>query len=337
MPEVVAIDLGSSTVKAIQGKPGNTIQVSRAFETINPVGMSSSTDETSAEKLTELIKNIFTDHRLATTDVHLSLPETLVSTKIISIPPLSDAELASAIQWQAEQYIPIPKDELTLEYQVLFRPDRRQRDAQMRVLLVGARKMVIDKYLDLFLRVGIEPTVLETQTLSLFRSLQFELSDPPSLIIDIGASSTIMATVHQGELSFVYNYPSGGQVMTRAIEQSLQVDAKQAEQYKRTYGLDATQMQGRTREVLLPVLKLTLMEIQKAMQFYATQFPPNKISRILLSGGGAQLLGLAQYMGEQLGTEVLTASPFAASTGDLPPTNQTAYTVAMGLLMREKS
>src|SRR5258708_6380330 len=205
MPDIVSIDLGSFSVKAVQGKPGKTIQVTRAFETPNPTEVAAATDEATAEKLTELIKNVFTDHRLATTDVHLSLPETLVSTKVISIPPLSDAELATAIQWQAEQYIPIPKDELSLEYQVLYRPDRREKDTQMRVLLVGARKSVIEKYTDLFLRVGIEPTVLETQTLSLFRSLEFSLEDPPTLIIDMGATSTHLATVHQGELSFVYN------------------------------------------------------------------------------------------------------------------------------------
>src|SRR5260221_4479712 len=118
MPDVVSIDIGSYSIKALQGKPGKTVQVSRAFETPNSLEVASASDEATAEKLTELIKNIFTDHRLATEDVHLSLPETLVSTKVISIPPLSDAELATAIQWQAEQYIPIPKDELSLEYQV---------------------------------------------------------------------------------------------------------------------------------------------------------------------------------------------------------------------------
>ncbi len=336
MPEVVAVDIGSYTIKAIQGKPGKQIQVSRAFEAFNPTGASAAADEGMAEKLAELIKNIFTDHRLNTTEVHLSIPESLVSTKIISIPPLNDAELASAIQWQAEQYIPIPKDELSLEYQVLFRPDHRDKEAQMRVLLVGARKSVIEKYLDIFLRVGVEPTVLETQTLSLFRSLQFGIQDPPSLLVDLGATATHMGVVHQGELAFVYSYPSGGQVLTRSLEQALQLDTKQAEQYKRSYGLDETQLQGKIRQVLLPVLKLTIMEIQKMMQFYSTQMPPNKVTRILLSGGGAQLPGLVQFITEQLGVEVLMASPFATSVGDLPQTNQPAYAVAMGLLMREK-
>lgn len=336
MPDTVAIDLGSYAVKAIQGKPGHQTQITRAFETFNPSGMNTPADEVSTEKLAELVKNLFADHSLDIGNVHLSLPESLVSTKIISIPPLSDAELASAIQWQAEQYIPIPKDELTLEYQVLYRPDRREKNTPMRVLLIGARKIVIEKYLDIFLRIGIEPTVLETQTLSLFRSLQFSVQDPPSLIVDMGASATHMAVVHQGELAFVYSYPSGGQVLSRALEQSLQLDSKQAEQYKRSYGLDATQLQGKIREILLPVLNLTLMEIQKAIQFYATQMPPNRISRLLLAGGASQLPGLVQFVTEQLGIEVLMATPFAPAVGDIPQANQPAYAVAMGLLMREK-
>lgn len=336
MPDTVAIDIGSYAMKVVQGKAGKQTQVTRAFDTFNSTASAAPVDESSIEKLADILKNVFADHHLTNNDVRLALPESLVSTKIISIPPLSDAELASAIQWQAEQYIPIPKDELSLEYQVLYRPDRNQRDEQMRVLLVGARKTVIDKYLEVFLRIGIEPSVLETLTLSLFRSYQFTLEDPPSLMVDMGASTTQMAVVHQGELAFVYSYPSGGQVLTRALEQALQLDSKQAEQYKRSYGLDATQLQGKIRDTLLPVLKLTLLEIQKSMQFYATQMPPNRITRILLSGGAAQLPGLVQFIAEQLGVEVLMAAPFATSTGEIPQANQPAFAVAMGLVMREK-
>ena len=167
--------------------------------------------------------------------------------------------------------------------------------------------------------------------------MQFTAQDTPSLLVDLGATATHMAVVHQGELAFVYSYPSGGQVLTRAVEQSLQLDPKQAEEYKRTYGLDETQLQGKIRTALLPIIKLTVMEMQKMIQYYATQMPPNKITRILLSGGAAQLPGLVQLVAEQTGLEILQASPFATSTGNIPQTNQLAYGVVMGLLMREKA
>lgn len=335
MPQIsVALDLGSYAVKALQARQGKTLFLERAVEVANTVGQSDPADAIAADKLVQLITNIFTDHKLNKADVRLALPESMVSTKIISIPVLTDAELASAINWQAEQHIPIPLEELSLEYQVIYRPDKKSQNEQMRVLMVGTRKALIDKYLDIFLRSGIEPSILETQTISLFRSLQFTSEDVPTLVVNLGASSTELSIVYGGELRFVYSFPSGGQVLTRTTEQAVQLDAKQAEEYKRSYGLDQTQLAGKMRDILLPPVKAMILEMQKAMQFFASQNTLEPIKRVLLAGGGSQLPGLSQYVAEQLGCEVLIAAPFSGVQGEIPTVNQPAYGVAMGLLMK---
>jgi type IV pilus assembly protein PilM len=335
MPNSVTIDIGSYAIKAAQGKAGKAVKLERTVEVPNTLGLTIPTDDVSAEKMGGMIANMFTDHSLAHTDVRLSLPETLVSTKIISIPSLSDAELASAIQWQAEQHIPIPLEELSLEYQVIYRPEKIDKGEQMRVLLVGVRKSIVDKYLDVFLRAGLEPTILETQTLSLFRALQPQESDPVTMIVHIGATTTDIAIVAASELRFVYTHSTAGQVLTRTLEQGLQLDARQAEQYKRTYGLDATQLQGKIRDLLLPALRVFLLEMQKAMQFFGSQMPGQAVQRVMLSGGGAQLPGLGEFITEQLGVETQVIAPFATASGEIPQANQAAFAVAMGLLMRE--
>jgi type IV pilus assembly protein PilM len=335
MSHTVALDLGTYTVKAIQGKPGKKVKIERTVESFNTTGLAIPNDDANAEKLAQLINNIFADHSLSKMDVRLSIPESFVSTKIISIPPLTDAELASAINWQAEQHIPIPLEELALEYQVLYRPSRQEKEGQMRVLMVGIRKSLVDRYLDVFLRAGIEPTVIETQTISILRALQVQLSDPPTLIVHSGASTTDMSIAYKGELRFVYTFASAGQFLTRTAEQAIQLDAKQAEQYKRTYGLDGQQLEGKMRDILLPAVKVTVLEIQKAIQFFATQSNVEPIKRVLLSGGTAQLPGLVQYITEQVGVEVSVVTPFVAAEGELPKANLAAFTVCMGLMMRE--
>lgn len=336
MPTSVSIDVGSYTIKAVQAKKLKPLTIDRTVEVFNPVGNAMPTDDVAVEKLSKVIDTMFQDHGLGRTDVRLSLPEHVVSTKIISIPVLNDAELASAINWQAEQHIPIPLDELSLEYQVLSRPqNRNDKAAQMRVLLVGVRKQIIDKYLEVFLRIGIEPSILETNVLSVFRAMQPKLDDPTTLVVHMGAATTDMFVVHNGELRFVYTYGSGGQVLSRTIEQAIQLDSKQAEQYKRTYGIDPAQLGGKMREVLLPTLRLTTLEMQKTMQFFVTLAPGETVKRILLSGGASQLPGYVQYVTEQLGVEVLMATPFNGVTGEVPATNQEAFSVCTGLLMRE--
>jgi type IV pilus assembly protein PilM len=335
MPNTVALDLGSYTLKAVMGHGGRQPQILKTAEAFNPLGYVIGNDENTIQTLSQVIENFLHDHNLAKNDLRLALPENLVSTKVISIPALSDSELASAISWQAEQHIPIPLEELSLEYQVLQRPTRQDRNGQMKVLLIGTRKTVVDRYLEAFYRLGIEPTLLETQTVSVYRSLGFTAQDPATLVAHIGAATTDLAVVQGGELAFVYSHPSGGQVLSRTIEQGLQLDAKQAEQYKREFGLLPDQFEGKLRDVLAPAVRALANEMLKAIQFYLTQNPQDGVKRILLSGGTAQLPGLVQVLAEQLNMEVLIASPFALAKGQIPEVNHPAFSVCMGLLTRE--
>ena len=337
MPKtLVAIDLGNYTIKAVQAKTGKVAQVLKTAQVFNTLNTNLAGDEPSTEKLAQFLDNFFNDYALSRNEVLLALPEHLVSTKIISIPSLTDAELASAISWQAEQHIPIPLDELSLEYQVLYRPGKNEHGGEMRVLMIGARKSVIEKYLEVFLRAGIEPTLLETTTLSILRGLEFTTEDATSLVVHMGAFHTDMFVVSKGELRFVYTTPSGGQVLTRTIEQATQLDQKQAEEYKRAYGLDPNQLKGQMREVLLTGVRGQILEMQKTMQFFSSQANAEPVKRILLSGGAAQLPGLVEYITEQLGVEVLMASPFATATGALPQADHPAFAVCTGLLMKEE-
>lgn len=331
----LALDIGSYTIKAISGKPGNAPEIERTAEIFNSLGVSVPSDEAIEQKMIELLENFMNDHKLPRTDVRLSLPETVVSTNIIELPVLSDAELASAIGWQAEQHIPIPPDQLALEYQVIHRPKTKE-ESKMKVLLVGVHKEVVQRYNDMFLKMGIEPRLLETQIISLLRSLGITPEDPPTLIVQLGASNTQMAMIYQGELNFVTSQMTGGQAMTQALERQISLNAQQAEEYKRAYGLDPNQFQGKVRAALLPVVDILVNEIRKSMTFFANQHPEAGGQRVVLAGGATLLPGLVQYITEQIGTEVLVAAPFATASGAIPEGNQPAWSVCMGLLMREE-
>jgi type IV pilus assembly protein PilM len=333
----LALDIGTYTIKAISGKPGKKIEVERAVEVFNPLGISVPSDEALIQKLVELIESVITDHKFPRNDVRLSLPETVVSTNIIELPSLSEAELASAIGWQAEQHIPIPPEQLSLQYQVLHRPHKdSSADEKMRVLLVGAHKDLIEKYVDVFLSLGIEPKLLETQILSVIRSLDIEVNEPPTLVIQMGASSTQMAMVYEGELRFVTSQMTGGQALTQALEKQINLETKQAEEYKRTYGLDPQQFEGKVRATLTPVIDILIGEVRKAMTFFANQHPGVSTQRILLSGGPTLLPGLVQYITQEIGAEVLVAAPLSQAIGEVPEGNHPTWTVCAGLLMREE-
>ncbi len=336
MPASVALDIGTYSIKAVRAKAGKKVAVERVVEVFNETGIALPTDDITVAKLGQMIDAVFNDNDLPRTDVRLALPETVVSTKVIQIPPLSDAELASAIGWQAEQHIPIPPEELSLEYEVLYRPEKKS-DEQMRVLLIGTRKRMVERFIGMFNEIGIEPTLLETHMLAILRSLQFTAEDPTTLIVHLGSSSMNLAIVHRAELQFVISHMNGGQMLTKSLETSIGLDAAQAEQYKRSYGLDGTQFQGKVKEALTPPVNMLLTEVRKSVQFFVNQNPQESVQRIVLSGGSAMLPGLVQHVTNELGVEVLIASPFAGADGTIPENvNPPAMSVCMGLLQREE-
>jgi type IV pilus assembly protein PilM len=330
----LCLDIGTFTFKAIAGKPGSSPTLTKVIESPNPLGVSVPTDDAQAEKLAGAIDAFLSDHNLPRAELRLSLPETVVSTKVISLPWLSDAELASAIGWQAEQHIPIPPEELSLEYQVLFRPQKGDRTAQMRVLLVGVRKQVVERYIATLAAVGAEPVILESHMLSVIRSLQFSVEDPATLVVHLGASTMDVAVVEKGEVVFVVTHAAGGQILTKTLEQNVGLSGEQAEQYKRSYGLDETQFQGKMREALMSPVKSLIQEMQKAVRFHGSQHPTSPIQRALLSGGSAQLPGLVPLVAQELNMETLIAAPFAGAKGEVPTINSPSFAVAMGLMLR---
>jgi type IV pilus assembly protein PilM len=147
---ITALDIGTHTIKAISAKGGKQIQVLKTVDIPNSLGLVIPQSDQETTQFSEMIANLINDYKLDASDVRLSLPESIIANKVIEVPVLTDAELASAVGWQAEQYIPIPKDDLSLEYQVLFRPDKKMPDAKMKVLLVASRKSFIQKLMIFF-------------------------------------------------------------------------------------------------------------------------------------------------------------------------------------------
>lgn len=330
-----AIDIGTYSIKVVSGEPGPRPKIERVEELVNPTGVAIPGNDLQVEQISEQINNLIFDNKLPHNDVRLSLPESVVSTKVIAIPNLTDAELASAAAWQAEQHIPIPKDELSLQYRVLYRPAKNDKQSLMRVLLIGARKSMVQKYVDMFINMGIEPTLLESNMISIIRSLGITTEDPPTLIVSMGATNMDISAIANGEIQFVFTHTGVGLLLTKTLQQTLGLDAQQAEQYKRTYGLNPTQFEGKVRNTLMPAINSLTTEIQKSLRYFATQNPQTPIARIVLTSGSSQLPGIVEHLSQTLGAEILVAAPFAAVEGKVPPGGQQGMAVCVGLMMRE--
>jgi type IV pilus assembly protein PilM len=249
---------------------------------------------------------------------------------------MSEAELASAIKWEAEQFVPIPVADVELDFSILSTSVPGE-DKKMLVYLVAAPKKYLQSLVDFLTSVGLEPIAVESEMVAVSRALTFGGQTSTTLILHIGAMSSVLAIVDGNALTFSYVIDSGGVALTRALSQSLALPLPQAEEYKRTYGLDASQLEGKVRAGLLIVLDNIVSEVRKAMEYHLS-VRKSSVTRIVLSGGGAYLPSLAPHLSEKFGgIEVLLADPFGAVKPDKNvqiPRERSVYSVSVGLSQR---
>lgn len=333
------LDIGTQSIKGVWlSRADHGFFLNSAMTVASPLKGMQSESPLDQEEMAKAIRMLVSEGKITTRYVNIALPENQVYTKVIETPSISDKELASAIYWEAEQYIPVPLSTVTLDYKVLFRPEKGQGQL-MQVLLVGAPTALIDKYDKVVSLAGLSINAIETELLSLVRSIVQDGTFPATILVSIGAVSTSLAIVHNQTLVFAYSLPTGGVAISRAIATDLGFAIGQAEEYKKVYGLADSAIGGKIGKVTEPILSSILTEIKKAFAFYQTKYPEDPIKQIILSGGGAKLPGLATYFTSNIGVETAIANPWKLLVPQEVPKdiieNASEYTVAAGLAMRE--
>lgn len=335
----VGLDIGSYAIKVVRlSSKKDSFTVEAVGSTYNPVGQFLPENSGQQAQLAEAVKKLLTELKLSNQAVRLALPELQVFTNIISMPVLTEAELSSAIQWEAEQHLPVGLAEVNLEYAVLSRPKKSTNgDEKMKVLLVASKKELVERVLTFARQLGAEVMGLESVLLSVSRTFSSWSTDAPVLLCHCGALSTDMAVLDGGLFLVNHSVPTGGLALTRAIEKVLGLEPSQAEEYKRSYGLEEQELEGKVRGAILPVLNSIVAEIRKTVQYFQSEFPDRPVKRFILSGGGAYLPGLVSYLADAFSLEVVLGNPFERMAAEQVklPRESALFSVAAGLAMVE--
>ena len=343
MSKIIGLDIGSYEIKAVESNLKTfNFKLDKLVSIYNPVGQYLPSEEIFSQRLSDTIKELFKANNFYGGSVYLNLPSDLSFSTVISLPYLTDTELASSIHWEAEQHIPIPLDEVNLEYEVLYKPTKDNLSEKMKVLLVAARKTVISDMVDLLNHAGVEvsgvkPTVLGV---SMAVSGQYASMESAALVCHFGAASTEILVFSKGHVALTYSIKTGSLAITKAIEKNLNLSPQQAEQYKRQYGLLGSELQGQVRNAILPIVNLLVSEIRKAVQYYETSSDSAGIQKLVMSGGGSYLPGLQDFLIEKFGYDTHLIQPFNEDYWSLPsnytiPQDIAKYSGAIGLSLHE--
>lgn len=334
------LDIGSSSFKVAKLTPlGGVFMVNGIGATTNPAYTADLSDPTAKQKAVDSVKKLLSDMKMKERRVVVGIPESRVYSRVLTLPIMSDVELESAMKWEAEQFVPVPISEVELDYSMIRRGDGDKGASTMLVYLIASSKKYLTSVVDFVTSVGLEPIAIESEMVAITRVIAYSKLQGSSMILHVGSSATLIGIVENESLLFAYVVPVGGVAMTRALSQALTFTLPQAEEYKRTYGLDGRQFEGKVKNVLVGVVSSLLVEIHKALEYHATQHKM-RIGRMILSGGGAYLPELSAYLsGEFPGIEVVVMDPFAKAklAGSMKlPVDRASYAVATGLALREQ-
>lgn len=335
---MIGLDIGSKTIKIVEL---DKVRDGYKLKASGIIGYKSSTPEHLADDkemaiLSDVIRKLHKEAKIAGKEVVISIPETQVYTRLVRFPLLTDSEVASAVKWEAEQYIPFPIEEAVVDYQII---DKKE-DAtppQVFVLLIAAPKLLINRYVKLVEMSKLELVAIETELTAMARSIC--PIDQTVMVADFGARSTNIAIVKNENLMMSRSIPTAGDALTRAVAQELGIETQQAEEYKKTYGLSSTNLNGRIKSILYPVLRMVSDEIKKAIHYYQTEGEGASPSSLILSGGSAGMREMSSIMTELLGIEVSIGNPFTKIQVDPQALTQISgyapfYAISTGLAMR---
>lgn len=338
-PNPIGLDIGSSAVKAVWlSGGGNDYALLSALSYPSPAKGVQSESPVDQEEMAQVIRKIVSDGKITTEDVHIALSESSVYTKVLEMPVLSDKELSSAIHWEAEQYIPVPLENVTLDWEVLERPQKQQGE-KMQVLLVGAPSILIDKYQKIMALAKLNIVSIETEILSATRAIVGSGYSPNCIVINIGARNTSFAILRNTSIFFTYSVPTGGIAITRAISADFGFSLQQAEEYKRVYGVTDKTLGGKIGQSTAPILQSIANEVKKAIAFYNEKHSSDSpVAQIVLTGGSAKLPGIDLFFAQNCGIETVIANPWTILSNQQIPKelaeNAPDYAISLGLAMR---
>lgn len=337
---MVGIDIGSKTIKIVDlERQGDSFSlIASGVVGYSGVTVDKMADGKEISSLSQIVKKLCSEAHVSSKEVVLSIPEPLAFTRTIKFPPLTDSEISSAIKWEAEQYIPIPINEAIIQHSVLKRGSGVGADAGVTVLLVAAPRAIVEKYVKVVQSAGLTPVVVETELIALTRSLA--PTDKTVVLVNLGSSSTNLAIVNNGLLSFSRSLPVAGEAFTRSVAQTLSIVPQQAEEYKKTYGLSTSQLEGKVKAALNPVIRLVTDEIKKAVNYYLSEEKGEAPSTLILSGGSSGMPEIITELSKSLGYEVLLGNSFSkvrVNSSIMQKLSPFAplYGVAVGLAMHE--
>ncbi len=309
---VAGLDVGSSSVKVVEldGKLSNLNLVGLGFENL-PDDAIVDGQIMEMNAVSETIQDVCKNHQINAPQVVTGVSGHSVIVKNIVLPPMSRDELEESIDWHAEEHIPFDLADVSLDYHITD-----QSNEATSVVIAACKRERIDSLKQAVQLAGKSPVVIDIDTFALQNCYEINYQPDASTVVallNIGASTMNVNIVKGVNSVFTRDITVGGSQFTDILQRNLGLSYQQAEAIKRGVSDPSSGMDEKAIEPLMNnVTEMVAMEIQKTFDFYraTTEDAGIQVQKILISGGGSKLAGLAEDISRKLELPVEVLDPF---------------------------
>jgi len=338
---VLGVDIGASSIKVVQlrREKGRVILETYGAISLGPyagveIGRATALG---ADKLSEALKDVLREANVTTQDAAFAIPYASSLVSVLKLPLAVEKQLAQVVPIEARKYIPVPINEVLLDWFVVSDTKKTPADGKLEVLLVAIHNDTIGKFRSISSDAQLVTAFFEIEIFSAVRAaLDHGLA--PVAVADLGAGTTKFYVVERGIIRESHIINHGAQDLTLAASRSLNISVVQAEERKRKFGLVGTPETADLKRSLELSLSPLVAELGRTIASWE-QRNNQTLSGLVLTGGGATLKGFKELLQEKVPNEIRMADPFGktAAPAFLEKILKEAgpeFAVAVGLALR---
>ncbi len=337
----VGLDISADAVRFIELEhKGGQLEVTRYASRNFPLGIIREGHVEDKKRLQDVIAALALEYKL--TFANVSLPEEQAYLANMRIPRVAPGEIRDAIELSLEEHVPISGADATFDY-IVIGEGAPQRKETIDVVVSVLPRSAVEGYLEIFHGTGVTPKAFEFESQAMARSIIPKGDNGTFMVVDIGKMVTDIFVAAHGVVQFSASLDIGGHNMTQAIEKALKIGYDEAEALKIKHGLIGGAKEEELRAAMLSVvgdLRTRLLRHYSYWQTHHGDKVGGNIETVYLTGGGANLRGVAEYLGMSLDVKVRIANPwvnvcsFERYVPPLSAQESHGFTAAIGLALR---
>lgn len=306
---VVGLDIGSHAVKVCQLKrSSNGYTIATLGSTVLPEGAVDDGTLNDPEAVSQAIAGLFSNLKIKNRTVGFSISGYSVIVKKVNLAVMDGDKLEEHIMAEAEQYIPFDIDDVYLDFQDL-KTNIKDGD-RTDVMLVAAKKEIVDDYLEMLQAINLNPVLVDVDGFALENSYEHNYGAKENVgLVDIGAAKMNINIISQGISVVARDIIVGSRQLTEQIMNAFDIEFEEAEAMK--LGLASSEgKQKEVEEIFSTICTQWVLEIKKAIDLYHANHPDQPLHRLILSGGGAKVKGLLDFLARETEIAVELFNPF---------------------------